>query len=691
MASGLMPTPMMGGVGMGVGVGLGMNMGMNMGIGVPAVAPAPAPAEPPKPVEFTLDIDINHSSQKHILTRGTFVDQLCKNSGADVRLKGTFRKIGATNPTKDECLHLHIVAKTEDELKAAETAVKAKMGDPPLPAYIYSEMVRLGCEVPYGFDAVSEICGPDQSYISHIEKETTASLLLVGRGAPQHQDVLDGLAVYVGGKELKPVQDAAALVSNLLDTVRQKCQAYVPSYTEQPQQQNQHIHPAYQQPHHHVPGTRPPLPSGPAPPPGAPPPFPPHMAMGQNMVPDPAPVPLFLSHYFCMCIDMRAREARRAAYSPVCGDTNTRIRFKRLQMHMAQQMQAGMMGGMQSPQAMAVAQGISMGMAQMPQRMGAMSGAPAMGGMARAPPPASGGAGQGKYNMVAPPSNLMMEHNKLMDENQVDGQGMQMLSDAPQENRHGADYFQRDDHQKYENYDRASGPGKRRFREDDDLDSDRGRGGARVKDREDSLRDGRGGPGGRRSRLSFTEEDDAEEMPRGRSDGGGGEGPDRGAPDPKANAAVIAARLEAKLKAKHAQGSHALQTGHSAAGKCAADLLNEPPCVISEGADSARGVAPDPRPPVPAFAAPAPPSKPPVPSFAGKTSAQRLELTFGGAPLAARDASARAHDGAGGSYDPASAGEEDVVNGGGSSHGSGDRGAGKTGVTGFGCVDRVLE
>jgi hypothetical protein len=153
------------------------------------------------------------------------------------------------------------------------------MGEDPLPAYVYSEMVRLGCEVPYGFDAVSEICGPDRSFFEHIQTETTASLLLVGRGAPQHQDVVDGLAVYVGAKDLKPVQDAAALVTNLLETVRLKCQAYVPAYSEPPPQQ----HPQYQQSYQQVPGTRPPLPPGPAPP-GATSPFPQQMAMGQNMV-----------------------------------------------------------------------------------------------------------------------------------------------------------------------------------------------------------------------------------------------------------------------------------------------------------------------------------------------------------------------------------------------------------------------
>ena len=321
-----------------------------------------------------------------------------------------------------------------------------------------------------------------------------------------------------------------------------------------------------------------------------------------------------------------------------------------------------------------------------------MGGAPSTGGMSMQSRLATpgGGTGQGKYNMVAPPTNLMMEHSRLMDENQVDGQGMQMLADAPQENRHGADYFQRDDHDKYENYDRASG--KRRFRDGDDFDGDRGRGG-RGRDRDDSRRDGRGGGGGRRGRLAFTEEDDGD----GGDDGGGAA--DRAGSDAKANAAVIAARLEAKLKAKQAQNPHVPPPALNVA-RSAADLLKEPPCVMVGGPDKHDAAPPAARPPVPSFAAPAPPSKPPVPNFAVISGAPKLELTFGGAPLRPADGSpsggmpsapAPGQGGVGASYDPSSAGDEDdspVAVGGGA------RAVGKTGASGsvaFGFVDRGME
>ena len=72
--------------------------------------------------------------------------------------------------------------------------------------------------------AHSEISGPDQSYLSHIMKETRAKLLVVGRGAPQHQDIADGLVVYIGASELQPVQDA----------VRSEPLPILPRHTQKP-------------------------------------------------------------------------------------------------------------------------------------------------------------------------------------------------------------------------------------------------------------------------------------------------------------------------------------------------------------------------------------------------------------------------------------------------------------------------
>ena len=94
------------------------------------------------------------------------------------------------------------------------------------------------------------------------------------------------------------------------------------------------------------------------------------------------------------------------------------------------QIQMNMMkNSMLAPQMLAMQQA-------MQGSMGGMGGMNAAMGMGMGAAGAAGG-GKGKYNMVAPPANLMKEHNQLMDENQVDGSGMHLVGDAPQQNRHG--------------------------------------------------------------------------------------------------------------------------------------------------------------------------------------------------------------------------------------------------------------
>ena len=395
-----------------------------MGIGLPgsivAQSAVSVTAAPPPTVLYTVDIDINHSNQKHILTRGTFTDQVSRSTGAIVHLRGAFRKIGATNPSKEACLHLHVEAKSEDEMKAAEAAIRSKMGDPPLPAFIYSDLVPLGCAVPYGLDAATDITGPDQSYFNHIQNETKATLILVGRGSLQYQDMADGLVVYIGSKDSKGVEDAGALVKNLLETVRAKCAAYVPphappqmgahshmpsnmasyspdtshpTYTQNYSQHNnqiQHQHHQHQDPNApfgmgNQMGDRPPLPAGPAPAAFGPP-LPTNGAGNMSMSQPPMPN----------------------------------------MMSMMQMMQTGMMKGMSPQAAMVMAHGGSAGMPNMMPGMPNMPLLPSMPGLGGMGGKGGLGGTGGKYNMVAPPQNLMMEHNKIMTENQVDGQGLQV-------------------------------------------------------------------------------------------------------------------------------------------------------------------------------------------------------------------------------------------------------------------------
>mmetsp|Transcript_52113 Transcript_52113/g.84206 ORF Transcript_52113/g.84206 Transcript_52113/m.84206 type:complete len:122 (+) Transcript_52113:3-368(+) len=79
-----------------------------------AMAPKPVammPQQPMPPVqtEWTADVDINHSAQKALLTRSSWHQEVLRSTGAMVQLRGSFRKLGDTKPTKDQCLHLHLV------------------------------------------------------------------------------------------------------------------------------------------------------------------------------------------------------------------------------------------------------------------------------------------------------------------------------------------------------------------------------------------------------------------------------------------------------------------------------------------------------------------------------------------------------------------------------------------------------
>jgi len=92
--------------------------------------------------------------------------------------------------------------------------------------------VALNCEVPFGLDVAAEICGPDLSFVKHIMAATNAKIMVCGPGAPTHQDAAGGLTVYLGASELAHVRNAVDLIQDLLRAVREKCQSFVPTYSD---------------------------------------------------------------------------------------------------------------------------------------------------------------------------------------------------------------------------------------------------------------------------------------------------------------------------------------------------------------------------------------------------------------------------------------------------------------------------
>eukprot|EP00802_Teleaulax_amphioxeia_P002953 Tamp_02956.p1 GENE.Tamp_02956~~Tamp_02956.p1 ORF type:complete len:294 (+),score=64.13 Tamp_02956:512-1393(+) len=155
---------------------------------------------------------------------------------------------------------------------------------------------------------------------------------------------------------------------------------------------------------------------------------------------------------------------------------------------------------------------------------------------------------------------------------------------------------------------------------------------------------------------------------RERDSGRDGEGAPAPRPDPRANAMVIAARLEAKLKNRQEEvaggvlreptfaaplppSAQAAVEAASAAARAMGipsqqgamppppalnslqqqRLLSEKPCVMRDDAETPEGEAKR----AATFAVPSLPSKPPVPSF--EKPKPKLALTFGGVPLRASD------------------------------------------------------
>ncbi len=144
------------------------------GVVIPAT-PNIMPSGPPPKTYFEELVDINHSRNRALLTRGSTHAQIEHQTGAAVQLRGSFRRIGATDPTNQPPLRLEISADTQDKVDAAVRLVKARMGDTPLKAFLYSQLCPLGFFPPAAFDAVQEISGPDREFLIYLEKETGMS------------------------------------------------------------------------------------------------------------------------------------------------------------------------------------------------------------------------------------------------------------------------------------------------------------------------------------------------------------------------------------------------------------------------------------------------------------------------------------------------------------------------------------
>jgi hypothetical protein len=160
------------------------------------------------------DVDINHSKNKHILTKGsthnqvyyalfglniitlTALFQIHSLTGAVVSARGRYKALG--DCSNNDPLHLHVSADSEEKLKAAVERIHKIMGPNPLKvracclpefvpvylavcrnitsniisnwrqAHMASSVCTVGFEPTVGFDALAEIQGPevDSGFVS---------------------------------------------------------------------------------------------------------------------------------------------------------------------------------------------------------------------------------------------------------------------------------------------------------------------------------------------------------------------------------------------------------------------------------------------------------------------------------------------------------------------------------------------
>ena len=77
---------------------------------------------------FALDIDVNDSPRKGMLTRKQTHEEIAKSTGVNILVRGRYRPPGDLTTT-DRPLHLHIEADDQESLDKAHERVKQLMGE----------------------------------------------------------------------------------------------------------------------------------------------------------------------------------------------------------------------------------------------------------------------------------------------------------------------------------------------------------------------------------------------------------------------------------------------------------------------------------------------------------------------------------------------------------------------------------
>lgn len=186
------------------------------------------------------EVEINHcrNETRYFLCRGTTHDQIHQETGATIKVRGKYKPPGDTSGERS--LHLYVTAPNKESLDAAIKKIEQYIKDDQSKKERVTSGVTFTHKVMVGmegsdpqFDLINKILGPDNSYIDHIKKTTSAEVVLRGAGSGYkdeknaYKDLGEPLHIQLNA-ESKPKLDAAkALCQNLLSHIRQEYYNFV--------------------------------------------------------------------------------------------------------------------------------------------------------------------------------------------------------------------------------------------------------------------------------------------------------------------------------------------------------------------------------------------------------------------------------------------------------------------------------
>ena len=222
---------------------------------------------------FELDIDINDSSRKGQLTKKQFQDDVAQSTGATILIRGRYKPPGDTS-TDERPLHLHLQAKSQEDLDKAEAMIREVMGPPaeappigaeqmppppnsegrhvagtfvpglpPPPSQLSSlpphdsgagaasatsnagHTCRLEVDVEpaMAYQVRGKLLGPKGSYLKHIQEQSGARVQLSGKGSNNHtaegKEAEHALSLDLNAQSVEQLEVAKQLAQHLIKSV----------------------------------------------------------------------------------------------------------------------------------------------------------------------------------------------------------------------------------------------------------------------------------------------------------------------------------------------------------------------------------------------------------------------------------------------------------------------------------------